>query len=315
MPGASRKFSANILLKNLDSEPEQCIPYHCLLEQLGGADQEVVHVTLRDDTTCQTITRVSPSAASAVPLGHSPACNCRGRSSQSTAAPEERRPLRVGVVVLVETTEPENTAKILLTRRKDSAALFPGEWVLPGGHVDEGEDLVTAAIREVQEETGIRITGAGEDVFGDSRDDDQTPSVDLICMWESNYPQCPTAGPPTSHHLVPFYRVKVPQPAEKIPLQLQEEEVSGAAWVDSSVVKAWIQGHAGVKVPCPFSADGRWPPEEPNAPGSPSDGHFEGIKLLGEAGEMRAEPFQFMMSEEAIALGHQFCLLNWALDA
>ena len=32
-----------------------------------------------------------------------------------------------------------------------------GEWVFPKGHVEEGEDLTGAAIREVQEETGVTL--------------------------------------------------------------------------------------------------------------------------------------------------------------
>lgn len=30
-----------------------------------------------------------------------------------------------------------------------------GRWLQPGGHVDPGEDVLTAAIREVEEETGV----------------------------------------------------------------------------------------------------------------------------------------------------------------
>ena len=33
--------------------------------------------------------------------------------------------------------------------------IFPGAWVLPGGHIDIGEDLEQCAIREIFEETGI----------------------------------------------------------------------------------------------------------------------------------------------------------------
>jgi 8-oxo-dGTP pyrophosphatase MutT (NUDIX family) len=30
-----------------------------------------------------------------------------------------------------------------------------GRWLQPGGHIDPGEDVLTAAVREVQEETGV----------------------------------------------------------------------------------------------------------------------------------------------------------------
>jgi len=47
--------------------------------------------------------------------------------------------------------------KVLLLKRSDTAKNFPGFWIGPGGHVDDGEDVLTAAIREVNEETGVLI--------------------------------------------------------------------------------------------------------------------------------------------------------------
>lgn len=47
--------------------------------------------------------------------------------------------------------------KVLLLKRSETSKNFPGYWIGPGGHVDEGEDILTAAVREVFEETGIKI--------------------------------------------------------------------------------------------------------------------------------------------------------------
>ncbi len=42
--------------------------------------------------------------------------------------------------------------RILLTRRTDN-----GQWCLPGGRMEAGENLAEACIREVQEETGLLV--------------------------------------------------------------------------------------------------------------------------------------------------------------
>lgn len=47
----------------------------------------------------------------------------------------------------------DSTKKVLLVKRKNEP--FLGQWVFPGGFVDEGENLETAAIRELEEETSL----------------------------------------------------------------------------------------------------------------------------------------------------------------
>jgi len=45
--------------------------------------------------------------------------------------------------------------KVLMHKRAESKSLFPGYWIGPGGHVEENEDVLSAAIREIKEETGV----------------------------------------------------------------------------------------------------------------------------------------------------------------
>ena len=62
------------------------------------------------------------------------------------------------VVDLMLTRINENTGKkeVLLALRKNTG-YNDGEYELPGGHVEENEDLMNAMIREADEELGIKL--------------------------------------------------------------------------------------------------------------------------------------------------------------
>jgi 8-oxo-dGTP pyrophosphatase MutT (NUDIX family) len=45
--------------------------------------------------------------------------------------------------------------QVLMHKRSMTKSKFPGFWIVPGGHVEEGEDVLLAAIREIEEETGV----------------------------------------------------------------------------------------------------------------------------------------------------------------
>ena len=62
------------------------------------------------------------------------------------------RPALTIDVILIAKEEPY---KILLIKRGHEP--FIGQWALPGGFVDINETLENAAIRELQEETGVKI--------------------------------------------------------------------------------------------------------------------------------------------------------------
>ena len=48
-----------------------------------------------------------------------------------------------------------HNGQILLARRSQERAAYPGLWSFPGGHVEEQEALMEALIRELREEIGI----------------------------------------------------------------------------------------------------------------------------------------------------------------
>ncbi|MEU0464423.1 CoA pyrophosphatase [Amycolatopsis sp. NPDC006131] len=60
------------------------------------------------------------------------------------------------VAIVVSGSEPV----IWLTRRATGMRAHPGQFALPGGRVDPGEDAVGAALRELEEELGVTATRA-----------------------------------------------------------------------------------------------------------------------------------------------------------
>ena len=52
--------------------------------------------------------------------------------------------------------------KVLALKRGETAPKYPGYWDLPGGHVQEGEDIIQGATRETKEESGLDIENLKE---------------------------------------------------------------------------------------------------------------------------------------------------------
>ena len=67
---------------------------------------------------------------------------------------------RFAGIVLVD-----REGRILLQERDEHPRIDPEKWGLAGGHVDPGEDFETAAHRELEEETGVRLEREGLELF------------------------------------------------------------------------------------------------------------------------------------------------------
>lgn len=63
---------------------------------------------------------------------------------------------------------PENNEKFLLLKRSEENS-SSGEWVFPGGKIEQDESPKEAAIRELKEETGLRseIVRSGKTYIGE----------------------------------------------------------------------------------------------------------------------------------------------------
>ncbi|HEX2562104.1 CoA pyrophosphatase [Phenylobacterium sp.] len=60
-------------------------------------------------------------------------------------------------ITLVEADDGSGEAAFLLTRRSAELRAHAGQWALPGGRCDPGETLEEAALRELEEELGLKL--------------------------------------------------------------------------------------------------------------------------------------------------------------
>jgi 8-oxo-dGTP pyrophosphatase MutT (NUDIX family) len=107
--------------------------------------------------------------------------------------------------ILGESDDGLGETAFILTRRGRNLRAHKGQYALPGGRCEEGEPAVAAALREAEEELGLRLCAA--DVLG-MLDDYPTRSGYLITpvvIWaEQTQPLLPNPEEVASVHRIPL---------------------------------------------------------------------------------------------------------------
>ena len=128
--------------------------------------------------------------------------------TRETHADPALRPAAVAVA-LVDNDEQE--ACFVITRRAAHLRNHSGQWALPGGRIDEGEDAAMAARRELEEEVGLQC--GPESVLG-LLDDYPTRSgflIQPVVVWAGqNVELVPNPGEVASAYRVPVATLDAP---------------------------------------------------------------------------------------------------------
>ncbi len=74
---------------------------------------------------------------------------------------------RTPAAVLIAITDVADNPQVILTQRPDDMRDHPGQVAFPGGKIDPGEDAITAALREAEEElalprAAVRVIGTSD---------------------------------------------------------------------------------------------------------------------------------------------------------
>lgn len=132
----------------------------------------------------------------------------------ATTVPPNGRRLAAVAIVLVPSGEETG---IWLTTRATRMRTHPGQFALPGGRLDEGEDAIDAALRELREEIGVTVPR--KDVLG-VLDDYPTRSgyvITPIVAWADDRPLTPNPAEVAEVHHVPLSDLDVQPRFVRIP--------------------------------------------------------------------------------------------------
>jgi len=219
-----------------------------------------------------------------IPMSHAVHCPvCLARQEGVQVCPESNH-WRAGVVVILEAH-----GHVLLTQRAAHMRSFPSVWVAPGGHIDNGESALQAAVRELEEEVGVQL---------------QQEQLHPLAAWGSAFPvRYNPEVPPKRQHFVLYFHATMPSAAlggvaALPPLKLQASEVGAHAWVQAEQVQAMLQAETNTR-------SGNAPPDEALADSVTC------CRVGDTRGDFQLSPADIV---DHMAHGHVFALQQWMVN-
>ena len=127
-------------------------------------------------------------------------------------------------------------AALLLTRRAAGMSRHAGQWALPGGRIDEGESVESAALRELHEEVGLRLEAA--EVLG-RLDDYVTKSgfvIAPVVVWAGTAAELE----PNPAEVASIHRIRVEEFMREDAPMLEPSDEPGRQILRMPVGRHWI---------------------------------------------------------------------------
>jgi 8-oxo-dGTP pyrophosphatase MutT (NUDIX family) len=98
--------------------------------------------------------------------------------------------------------------RVLLVHRSPNRRAYPGEWDLPGGHIETAETELAALTREMHEELGVQIAARSAIHLCQLDVGSGGESVRLIAWLVGEWQGTPTNVAPDEHDDIGWFRVE-----------------------------------------------------------------------------------------------------------
>ena len=157
-----------------------------------------------------------------LPMTHPPSCKL-DNSNQ-----EKNKEINFASVGIIK----DKDGKVLLTKRKNTLSQFPDTWVFPGGKLNKNENFITGLLREINEETGIKIYY--DEKTNKYKYNGLNILIKPIFLYESIFPS--GSKKPTHQNLIVFFSINFPIIYNNIKYKIQKSEIDAFIWIDINIL-------------------------------------------------------------------------------